>query len=127
MPEAQKTTVNEPFKHCTCCSVVWPTRDDFLADPEVELIGYQAHFEDLKAGFLLFNHACHPTLALEVEEVQDLYHGPIFRERASGGPNCLGYCFHRSELRPCPSHCECTFVREILQVVRQWKKRDKVA
>lgn len=127
MQEELKTTIGEPFKLCTCCGVVWPTRDDFLSDPEVELIGYQAHFTELKAGLLLFNHSCHTTLAIEVEEVLDLYKGPVFRERATGGPNCLGYCQHRSELRPCPVQCECAFVREILQVVRQWEKRGKVA
>jgi hypothetical protein len=27
-------------------------------------------------------------------------------------------------LDPCPTHCECNFVREILQVVNNWPKPD---
>lgn len=111
------------FKHCTCCAAKWRAREDFLSDPEITLVGYQAHFEDLRAGFFLFNHTCRTTLAVTVELLQDLYHGPIFRQRATGGPDCMGYCLHRGELRACPAQCECAFVREILQIVRTWPKR----
>ena len=113
----------EPFKRCTCCQAVWRTRDDFLSDSAVGLIGYQAHFEELKAGLLLPNHSRHTTLAIEVEVFQDLYDGPIFQQRATGGSNCLGYCLQRTELRLCPVHCESASVREILQIVRNWQKR----
>ena len=123
MTENTPSAAGAPFKRCTFCGTVWRTRDDFLSDPDVVLIGYQAHFEDLKAGLLLFNHSCHTTLAIKVECFQDLYNGPIFRQRAMGGPDCLGYCLRRSELRPCPVHCECAYVREILQTVRNWSKR----
>ena len=111
-----------PFKRCTCCpNKEWRTRDDFLSDPDIVLIGYQTNFEELKAGFFLFNHSCHTTLSVKVELFLDLYDGPVFRERATGGPDCLGYCLHRSALMPCPAQCECAFVREILQIVRNWK------
>jgi len=123
MTGEENSAAMEPFKRCTCCQAVWRTREDFLSDPEVGLIGYQAHFEELKAGLLLFNHSCRTTLAIEVECFQDLYAGPIFQQRATGGPRCLGYCLSRSELRPCPAQCECAYVREILQIVRNWPKR----
>lgn len=113
----------EPFKQCTCCPVNWRTRDDFLSDPDVELIGYQAHFEDLKAGLLLFNHSCKTTMAIDVAAFCDLYDGPVFKERHTGQPSCQGYCLRRDELRPCPNRCECAFVRAILQIVQNWKKR----
>lgn len=125
MQEENSTAGTEtpPFKACTSCTAVWPTREDFLADPGVELVGYQAHFEDLQAGLLLFNHTCHTTMALEVGDFQDLYKGPIFREHIRGQPDCPDFCVHQSNLRPCPAHCECAFVRAILQIIRNWKKR----
>ncbi len=113
----------ESFKRCTSCDAVWRTREDFLSDPDIELVGYQVHFQDLQTGLLLFNHSCHTTLALAVEAFRDLYRGPVFQERATGGAGCPGYCTHRGELRPCLAHCECAYVREILQIVRNWKKR----
>jgi hypothetical protein len=112
-----------PFKQCTCCGTVWRTREDLLADPGVELIGYQAHFIVLVEGLFLFNHSCGTTFALDVAELVDLYAGPVFRRRLDGSADCLGYCIHRGELQPCPAECECAFVREIMQVVRRWPKR----
>ncbi|MFZ4394059.1 MAG: hypothetical protein ACOYOU_00370 [Kiritimatiellia bacterium] len=112
-----------PFKQCTCCPVKWQTRDDFLSDPEVELIGYQAHFEDLKAGLLLFNHACQTTMGIQVESFQDLHQGPIFEKRLKNDAACPGVCLRQGDLRLCPKRCECTYVREILQIVLKWKKR----
>ena len=126
MKENANARVGKRFKLCTSCSTEWLTRDDFLSDPDVTLIGYQAHFVELNAGLLLFNHSCHTTLAIAVECFQDLYDGPVFRERATGGPDCLGYCLRRGELRPCPTHCECAYVRAILQIVGNWQKRKAV-
>ena len=105
MKKYENPIVIEPFKRCTMCPTVWQTRDDFLSDPDVTLVGYQAHFEELKAGLVLFNHACKTTMALDVEELCDLYEGPIFKQRATGSPNCLGYCLRRDEVRPCPAQC----------------------
>ena len=123
MTEDDTSTAVAPFKRCSCCQAVWLTRDDFLSDPDVGLIGYQAHFEELQAGLILFNHSCHTTLAIKVECLHDLYDGPIFQVRATDGPDCQGYCHNRGELRPCPAQCECAYVREILQIVRNWQKR----
>jgi hypothetical protein len=117
-----------PFKVCTSCKHVWPERDDFLSDANVELVGYQPHFEELVAGLLLFNHLkCGSTLALTVEEVQDLYSGEIFSQRLTGMPGCLGLCQHQhGDLHPCPNKCECAWVRRILAIVHEWPKRTGV-
>lgn len=114
------------FKICSGCGKTWVNRDVFLGDPETLLVGYQVHFEDLKAGLFLFNHTkpeCQTTLALTAGEFMDLYDGPIFAGRGDGAVECSGQCLHHDDLRPCPIRCECTFVREVIQVVRQWPKR----
>ena len=118
-----EAAASAPFKQCTCCPAKWQTREDFLSDPGVELIGYQAHFDDLQTGLLLFNHSCQTTMGIEVERFQDLYPGPVFQKRVQDKPCCPGFCLRQSDLRPCPERCECTFVREILQIVMKWKKR----
>lgn len=110
------------FKCCPKCHFEWPRRDDFLHDPELKVIGYQVNFKNLAAGIFLFNHSCFGTLAIRAEDFLDLYHGPIFKERATGGPECPGHCLHEDDLAPCPSHCECAYVREILQLIRKWPK-----
>ena len=114
------------FKKCSSCKYSWQNRERFLADPTVEVVGYQPNFGDLKEGYFLFTHmtpACQTTVALQAGEFADLYKGPIFQERATGSEKCGRHCYHRSDLDPCPVKCECASVREVLQIVRSWKKQ----
>ena len=114
------------FKQCPACGHKWPSRDDFLADPELELVGYQVNYKRLTAGIFLFNHVCKGTLAIYAEEFTDLYSGPLFSERLTDGPDCSGHCVHKSNLKACPKQCECAFVREIIQKIKIWPKRPVV-
>jgi hypothetical protein len=105
------------------CAHPWATRDDLLADPEVTLVGYQAFWEDLEMGLLMFNHTCGTTLAVEVARFTDLYDGPTFSVRATGTKACPGLCLHRENLNRCPAQCECAYIRELLPKIRNWPKR----
>ena len=111
------------FKRCPMCGATWPTRDCFIQDPALEVIGYQACLEDLKEGIIMFNHACNGTLAVQAGKFWGLYDGPIFHERATGSDQCPGYCLLQNELSPCPAKCECAHVREILQIIRNRTKK----
>jgi hypothetical protein len=105
------------FNKCPGCGFTWNKRDDFLKDNDVELIGYDANFEALELGNLLFSHRCGTVIPLHVDGFRDLYNGPIYRERKTGSAECMGYCKRRDELRPCPVKCECAWVRELVQVI----------
>jgi len=106
------------FKICPNCGTDWETRSDFIYDPEIEIIGYQVHFNDLEKGFFLFNHSCKGTMSIQVDAFSDMYRGPIFQERLTGTDQCSGYCLHESNLKPCPEKCECSYVREIIQLLK---------
>lgn len=110
------------FKQCPLCGLEWPTRNRFLEDPDIELVGYQVNFVELLAGFFLFNHSCGTTLAVLTEAFEDLYAGPVFSERATGTEECPEHCIHEDDLSPCPAQCECAFVREIMQAVKDRPK-----
>jgi len=112
-----------PFKTCSHCGRPWSGRNPFLADPAVELVGYQSFLEELELGLFLFNHSdCGTTLAIPAGEFADLHDGPVFSERLTGTDACAGLCQQRRSLEPCPNRCECAWVREVLQVVRAWPK-----
>ena len=132
-PSGPKKTMKTPgnitagrksFKRCPLCQFVWPSRDRFLADPQLTLIGYQVNFPELTAGFFLFDHSCRTTLSVEVGRFRDLYNGPIFSERATGTEECPEYCLRQSELRRCPTKCECAYVREVMQIIRKWPRSE---
>lgn len=111
-----------PFKICSICKTVWRTRNDFLDDPDIFIVGYQVHFNELTEGLFLFNHSCRGTLSIKAGEFTDLYNGPVFSKRLTGSEDCSGHCLHVRELSPCPAKCDCAFVREIIQVVKNWQK-----
>ena len=112
------------FKKCTSCGHRWQSREDFLEDPSTDMIGYQVNFEQLNLGFFLFNHlACGTTLGIPAGRFTDLYNGPVFLQRLTGTKDCPEYCLHENQIDKCPAKCECAFVREILQTVKQWPKK----
>ncbi len=113
------------FKQCTCCKHAWRTKENFLADPGIHLIGYQVSFDELLLGLLLFNHSCGTTIAIPVNKLRDLYQGPVYQTRRTGTDECPGYCLRQSELRPCPAQCECAWIRELLQVISNFKKAEQ--
>ena len=113
---------NISFHRCPSCGVEWNSRDAFLKDPNIQIIGYQVNFVKLTAGLFLFNHSCKGTSAIYVDEFKDLYDGPIFEENLTGSDACPDYCRHQRNLQPCPNKCECVSVREIVQIIKNWKK-----
>ena len=113
----------EIFKQCPACGFVWGDREQFLKDPALTLVGYQVNFKQLTAGFFLFNHGCKgATLAVKALDFRDFYQGPVFSQCLNGCASCPGLCLHQQDLAPCPERCECSYVREILQIVKQWPK-----
>jgi len=111
------------FKKCSCCESPWFTRDEFLQDEKTRLVGYQANFTHLELGYFLFNHqTCESTLAIPAGLFKDLYAGPVFAERMTGTEVCQGYCTDIGAIEPCEAQCECAYVREIMQIIRNWPK-----
>lgn len=114
------------FKECTSCNVVWQDRKDFLEDPFVRLVGYQVNYGDLQAGLFIFNHEteeCGTSLGIEAGKFIDMHTGPIFETRRVDVENCPGYCSHKKMLDPCNRKCECAYVRNVLEKIRDWPKR----
>ncbi len=54
------------FKECPMCGYAWDSRAAFLCDPCVEIVGYQVNFEELAAGYFVFNHSCETSMAVAV-------------------------------------------------------------
>ncbi len=106
------------FKECPYCGFKWNTRDSFISDPDVTIIGYQASFKKLTKGLFYFNHSCNGTMALSVSDFKDLYSGPVYEERRTGGDGCPGHCLSMDNLESCPAQCECAFVRELIQIIK---------
>lgn len=117
---------SQDFKICTMCKERWKERTAFLSDPSLEMIGYQADIENLEYGLFLFNHHkkdCGSTIAVRVHKFRDLYTGPVYSTCLLGTEECHELCLHKKNLEPCPAKCECSYVRDLVQIVKNWEKK----
>ena len=111
------------FKTCTGCKTPWFSRNEFLANDNIEIVGYQVNFGDLRLGLFLFNHlTCQSTIGVPAGLFKDLHDGPVFSKCLAGSEQCPGYCMSREVLQPCQNRCEGAYVRDILQILRDWPK-----
>jgi len=114
----------QPFKQCPNCFETWPSQEEFITDQTLELNGYTADFEKLEDGLFFFTHHnnnCFSTMAIEVKDFMNLFSGTRYPERKTGSEECPRYCLDKEQLDRCVAICECAFVREIIQVLRQKK------
>jgi len=110
------------FKKCNVCNHEWQDRDNFILDPAIRLIGYQANPENLNRGLYLFTHECGTTLAVHVENFLDLYQEPKYSLNMSGNNECPGYCRIENELSDCGLECSCVHFRKIMSIMLSMKK-----
>jgi len=111
-----------PFKVCPKCKYEWKTRDDFLCDPSISLIGFMASLKDFDKGSYLFNHVltdnrCNSTLAIYVSSFLDLYDGPIFEDLKAGSKESSGHCARVEDVERCNAHCRNAVAREIMHKI----------
>jgi hypothetical protein len=116
----------KPFKICPKCAYTWKSRDDFLGDPSVCLVGFQANFKETEPGHYFFNHIlgdnhCDTTLAVEVETFLSLYKGNMFTHIKFGSPTCEEHCSSVADLDQCPVECKNAVARKIMQAFSQCK------
>jgi hypothetical protein len=83
------------FKTCSKCSHTWRVRDDFLEDPSICLVGFQASFVESEPGYYLFNHIldgdqCNTTLMVKVEDFLSLHKGSMFTDIKFETAQCEG-------------------------------------
>jgi hypothetical protein len=108
------------FKICSKCSYTWRIRDDFLGDPSICLVGFQASFIESESGYYLFNHIldgnqCNTTIVVEVEDFLSLHKGTMFTDINFESPLCEAHCTHVEDLSQCQVECKNAAAREIMQ------------
>ena len=117
-------TETKIFKRCPMCGLQWNTRIDLMSDPDVEINGYLVNFNNLELGIFIFNHmSCRGTFTINASFFTDLYKGEIFDQNLTGSEKCPEYCLYKFELKRCPERCECAYVRDVIQLVKNYPKK----
>jgi hypothetical protein len=106
-----------PFKICTSCERRWDTREQFLDDPTIVLLGYQSFLPDDVLGLFMFNHDCGTTLTIRAARLEDLHDGPIYRARRDWVQHGAETCLASSTDHACPPTCECEYVKHVSEAV----------
>jgi len=112
----------EIFKICSKCKTEWKSRDDFLNDPNIVMLGLMANNDDYKNGAYLFTHklpddSCNTSIGLFVYNFQDMYKGEIYDTLKMGTDECSGHCVKINELANCSAHCRNAVARKIMQEI----------
>ena len=99
---------NNNFKSCPSRNHSWESREDFLADNKLELVGYQVHFKTLEQGLFLFNHiACKSTISIQSGRFANLYNRPIYSKNMLGTDSCPEHCLFKTNLESPLFICLC--------------------
>jgi hypothetical protein len=112
------------FKQCGHCQKTWHSREAFVKDRELILVGFQAFFHDADEGLFLFNHAvagCGTTVAVKAGEFKDLSPSAQHPDTVPAQVLCPGNCLRPGDLESCSVACELHWVREVLQILKHRK------
>lgn len=93
----------------TCrCGHTWKTREDFLNDRNLKIVGYQPDFVNHRYNHFLFNHlekGCGQFFGVRASDFSDLREKGCTAELRTGQKDCPGYCMNSTDLRVCSVAC----------------------
>jgi hypothetical protein len=125
-PRSKKTT---DYRTCDC-GKTWKTRDAFLRDKSVKILGYQPDFVNHKYNHFLFQHGtrkCGTFFAVRASDFSDLREKGCPNQLCFGSDECPGYCTNTFDLRVCSVTCRNATDRAIASKIRTRRILRKLA
>ena len=117
MPPRKK---KQNFRTCVC-GETWKTRDEFLRDKNVRILGYQPDFINHKYNHFLFQHrvkGCGDLFGIRASDFSDLREKECPNELCFGHDDCPGYCIDAFDLRVCSITCRNASDRKVASKIR---------
>jgi hypothetical protein len=102
-----RTKKEQEFKSCDC-GRSWKTREEFLKDGKVKIVGYQPDLVNHKYNHFVFFHRikdCGRFFGIRASDFSDLRDGRCPKELCMGQEDCPGYCTDTLDLRVCSVAC----------------------
>ena len=116
--------VKRPFRICGACGHAWETLEDFLEDPETQLLGLQATVDLPVANLLVFQHEqCGSTVSLLASRLRHLLDPiqPEWQTLLTAGQRCKEECVKDPMATSCHEACVNAPDRRILRLIRERK------
>ena len=117
---SSRTKKKTNYRKCDC-GKTWKTRDTFLRDKTVKIIGYQPDFINHKYNHFLFQHKtkdCGILFAVRASDFSDLREKECPNELCFGHDDCPQYCTDTFDLRVCSVTCRNASDRIIASKIR---------
>jgi hypothetical protein len=115
----------QPFQKCGSCEKQWNRWLEFILDPDVRLIGFQAISDLPDANLLVFEHRCGSSISVfakrlrhnlsDTEQAIDL-------PRLFGKEGCNSYCQSLENLEACDRPCANARDRRLILKVLRLKR-----
>ncbi len=122
-----------PFQTCGSCRRQWDQWTDFVLDPEVRLIGFQAFPGLPDANLLVFEHLCGSSISILIKRLRHHFMTPgesTGLDSLFGTETCLGHCRYLEDLeacdRPCINARDRQLIRRLLEMRRNWCQVSKI-
>lgn len=112
------------------CGRSWETREQFLEDPEVRLVGLQVVGDLPDANVVVFEHRCGTSVSVLARRLHDLL-GPVADDEwplalLYGTADCHGLCTELSNLDGCDRPCRNAYDRRVAAwIARMFERRPR--
>jgi len=115
----------QPFQKCGSCGQPWTQWSDFILDPDVRLLGFQAVSGLPDANLLVFEHSCGSSISVLAKRLRHLL-GDVQPESQLpvlfGTDQCNKYCRFLEILAACDRPCANARDRQLIQAVIKMKR-----
>jgi hypothetical protein len=121
-PHEKKT---RPFKTCGSCRRSWEHWQDFVLDPGVRILGFQAIENLPDANLVVFEHRCGSSISLLAKKLRHLLDEHADRERLPilfGSDTCRKHCRLIEDLEACDRPCANSRDRRLIQLLLKMRR-----
>jgi hypothetical protein len=116
---------DEPFQKCGSCGKTWAGWQEFVFDPSVLMLGFQAFVPVPDANLLVFEHRCGSSISILARRLRHLgapegcqADDPVL----FGTETCNEYCRDIKDLRACDRPCANARDRRVVQLLFKMKQ-----
>jgi hypothetical protein len=121
------TAMNEEaaFQECGSCKKTWETWKDFIADPEVRLLGFQGSDRYPDTNLLVFEHRCGTSISVLAKRLRHIL--PKEKQKLElpilyASENCNQYCNKIENLKACDKPCINARDRQLIMMILKMRK-----
>jgi len=124
---APNPSSSQPFQKCGSCGQPWDQWSDFVLDPDIRLLGFQAISGLPDANLLVFEHCCGSSISILAKRLRHIFpdaEPETELQNLFGTDQCNQFCRFLEHLTACDRPCANARDRRLIQAVLKMKRSD---